>query len=175
MARRIGALLIALLLCLAFVTACDPYSPSDTGTAEVWVEVHPHARGSARVVFDNHMRSRAELLATGRAVAPLLFPKNTKLQVKIDPNGGGYPFIAVSASGIYADKPTTLWPFNARPASQYLLDRGMRSVYVGVWVQAKSAAGQWIPAGKHDQDGMWTWPAITEATQAPAGVVALDQ
>ena len=175
MLRRLAVLLTAALLCLPFVAGCDPYPPTATGTAEIWLEVHAHAKGYARVMFDASDRTRKELLETGRALAPMLFPKNSSVQVKVDANLGQPTFITINASGIYPDKRTTLWPFNGRPAAQYLLDHDIDGVSFAVWVQAKNVAGKWAPTGKYDHDGMWTWTTTNESNTAPVGLVAFDQ
>lgn len=162
------------VLALLALGGCDPYVAAAPGTAALDVSVHMDGRVTALLFLDETHRDASELRTAGEEVAARLFPGRPGAGVQVDGNGGGYPFAALEAQGVYRPGARPQVPLDTRDAVAWLLAHGARSVDVGVDAPTVPLTASWSPQPPPDEArAYWRWEAVTSAAGAPTGVLRM--
>jgi len=171
--KRWVAAALAAVAVLA-LSACDPYAPSDTKNGVLLdITINTDGSGTAPMYLDDTIRSNAQLQKWGEAVGSRLFPSAASSTVRVDQNGGGYPFVVIEAQGIYQPGAQPQVSIDTRGAVTWLLSNGAKTVDVYIYPPAVPLTSTWTPARAADE-GTWAWTKITVGTAAPFGVIVLS-
>ncbi|WP_456843939.1 hypothetical protein [Cellulomonas sp. P5_C6] len=175
--KRWVAAALAAVVALA-LSACDPAMPSgETNGAELDVVVNADGSGTAELYLDDTtVRSDAQLRAWGDEVGARLFPSASSRTVRVDPNGGGYPFVVVDAQDLYRPGPQPQVSLDTRDAVTWLLADGPDGVdVVDVSIDSPRVplTSSWTPSRGEDES-TWAWWGITDGTTAPYGELVMS-
>lgn len=174
--RRTRTLALMLVVLMSTLVACDPFPALPSGKADLDITIDAVGGVSAALRLDAQQRSDAALMGLGLQLAPLLFPGSHEVSVAIDANGGGYPFVTITARDAYEPGPHPEVPLDSSVAVRYLLDHGFHSVDVYVTATPGAVSAAWTPPTEPIDPGqdVWVWEDVRSEAGAPGGVIRLE-
>jgi uncharacterized membrane protein YbaN (DUF454 family) len=156
------------------LSACDPSETSGrTNGVNLEVLVNADGSGTAQMYLDDAERSDAQLHSWGEAVGARLFPSATAVQVRVDPNSGGYPFVVIDAEGLYQPGPQPQVSLDTREAVGWLLANGTKTVDIYIDSPRVPLTSTWTPPRGADEFS-WVWQGVTDGSGAPVGVIVMS-
>lgn len=164
----------AVALTALALSGCDPSETSGrTDGVNLEVLVNADGSGTAQMYLDGTSRSDVQLHAWGEAVGRRLFPDAASVDVRVDPNSGGYPFVVIEAPGLYQPGPAPKVALDTSDAVGWLLDNGTKNVDVYIDSPRVPVTSSWTPPRGQDE-ASWVWRGITTASAAPVGSMVLS-
>lgn len=163
-----------LLLCALslLLVACDPWGPSNPGTADLTIHLTPEGGADAHLILPAQ-RSGLSLPELGSQVATDLFPNGPRPHTSIDSQGGAFPVIRISASSVYSPGSRPELRLDLGDAVSTLHAHGLTFVNVSVEAPFVPSGARWSPRPTYSDARGWSWRGLTVKQLPPSGHVEL--
>lgn len=172
---RRGLLVGAAVAGVLALTGCTPLHGPAEGTGGVRLEAAVRGDGSAqvRMFFDASEHDELQLRTWGREVVSRLFPDADTVDVRIDPNGGGYPFDVVDVAGAFEPGPHPELEVDARDAVDWLREHRAGRIDLALRPPELPVTTRWSPYRAPDGLGWWLWQDVSTSDDVPEGLLVL--